>query len=98
MNEKEGSESVWHLFPVLAEGDRSSFQEHLRGAEISTGVHYPVLIPEQQALRGRADCEVLTPLPHATDFALREVSLPIHPFLSDEDVQRVVETCNAWQR
>ena len=33
----------------------------------------------------------------AEAFARREVSLPIHPFLSEADVERVVASCNAWR-
>src|SRR5205814_502734 len=42
-------DSVWHLFPVLVK-DREKFQEHLRGRDITTGVHYPSILPEQSAL------------------------------------------------
>jgi dTDP-4-amino-4,6-dideoxygalactose transaminase len=39
--------------------------------------------------------ESATALSRAAEFALREVSLPIHPFLSDADLDRVVEACLA---
>jgi dTDP-4-amino-4,6-dideoxygalactose transaminase len=40
---------------------------------------------------------VLGGLDRARDFARREVSLPIHPFLSERDVERVVASCNSWR-
>jgi len=95
--EPEGSQSVWHLFPILVSGDRAAFQEHLRRAGIASGVHYPRLIPEQPAYRDVPAGRVLTPLPQAEDFACREVSLPIHPLLSDRAVERVVASCNSWR-
>jgi dTDP-3-amino-3,4,6-trideoxy-alpha-D-glucose transaminase len=58
-------------------------------------VHYPVLIPDQPALRG-LEFEIAHPLATAMHFTTREVSLPIHPYLSDEDVERVIDACNAW--
>lgn len=91
-----GSQSVWHLYPILVAGDRASLQRHLERADIATGVHYPTLIPDQPVFRDRALELSLTPLPRARLFAECEVSLPIHPFLSDEDVDRVVEACNGW--
>jgi dTDP-3-amino-3,4,6-trideoxy-alpha-D-glucose transaminase len=92
----EGSESVWHLFPVLVSGGRERFQEYLRSRGIGSGVHYPRTIPEQPAFREAAVGEVLTPLPRAEVFARTEVSLPLQPFLGESDVDRVVAACNAW--
>jgi dTDP-3-amino-3,4,6-trideoxy-alpha-D-glucose transaminase len=92
-----GSESVWHLFPVLVSGGRGAFQEHLRRAGIASGVHYPTLIPEQAAFREGEGGDVLSPLPRAEGFARREVSLPIHPFLSEREVERIVASCNSWR-
>jgi len=96
-----GSTSVWHLFPVLVEASdrdaervRAGFREHLDAAAIESGVHFPKLIPDQPAL-----CDLVSSLEvdRARAFARREVSLPIHPYLSDGDVDRVVEACNAWK-
>lgn len=92
-----GSGSVWHLFPVLVKGERVAFQEHLQREGIGSAVHYPTLIPDQEALRGDPRVKVLTPLARAAAFAAREVSLPIHPYLSDDDVERVVASCNVWR-
>jgi len=96
-----GSSSVWHLFPVLVEASerdaeqvRAGFREHLDAAAISSGVHFPRLIPDQPALCGLGSTQGVD---RARAFARREVSLPIHPHLSDEDVDRVVEACNAWE-
>jgi dTDP-3-amino-3,4,6-trideoxy-alpha-D-glucose transaminase len=60
-------------------------------------VHYPVLIPDQPALRGQK-FEVAHSLVNAMRFADREVSLPVHPYLTDEDVERVVDACNTWDK
>jgi dTDP-4-amino-4,6-dideoxygalactose transaminase len=93
----DGSQSAWHLYPLLVSGSRESFRSHLHEAGVASGVHYPTLVPEQKALAGYDPAEMtLTPLTQARIFAQREVSLPMHPFLSDEDVQRVVDACNSW--
>ena len=63
--------------------------------------NHPVLIPEQKAMQcsdaDQPGSAILTPLQNARRFAEQEVSLPIHPFLSDEDVERVIDACNGWQ-
>jgi len=96
-----GSNSVWHLFPVLveafeqdAERVRAGFREHLAMAGIASGVHFPTVIPDQPALRHLGSS---SDVGRARAFARRQVSLPIHPHLSDADVGRVVEACNAWK-
>jgi dTDP-3-amino-3,4,6-trideoxy-alpha-D-glucose transaminase len=92
----QGSDSVYHLFPVLVRGNREGFQKHLRSRGIESGVHYPLLIPNQTALRGK-EFEIAIVLGNAERFAKHEVSLPIHPYLSDRDVERVIDACNTWQ-
>ena len=101
----DGSESVWHLFPILILADankrsksRQSFREHLEKFGIQSGVHYPVAIPDQEALRDFGSEICLTAIPETRRFSESEVSLPIHPLLSDDDVGRVVEACNRWRR
>lgn len=92
-----GSASVWHLFPVIVDGGRDAFRAHLKAHGVATGLHYPILISAQLALREAG--YALSPkgtFPMAERFADYEVSLPIHPFMTDEDCARVVDACNSW--
>lgn len=88
-----GSESVWHLFPVLVE-ERDALRSHLQRASIASGLHYPRLISDQAAMRGRPH-EVAGRLNNAGRFATHELSLPLHPFMTDEDLCRVVAAVNS---
>jgi dTDP-4-amino-4,6-dideoxygalactose transaminase len=92
----DGSGSVWHLFPVLVARERQAFIAHLDQLGIGTGAHYPILIPDQEALAA-TPFECLEPLTWARRFAQAEVSLPIHPHMKDPEVVRVVAACNAWR-
>ncbi len=89
------SASVWHLFPVfVVDADqRDAFQAYLREQRIGTAVHYPILASAQQAWDVP---EPPSAYPVADRMALSELSLPIHPYLSDEDLTRVIAACNAW--
>lgn len=92
-----GSDSVWHLFPVLCDPERrQAFRAHLSEAGISSGIHYPRLIPDQKALRSYSGHQIHGALPNATTLAQGEVSLPIHPFLRDEEIDRVMAAVSAW--
>lgn len=93
----EGSSSVWHLFPVLCDpARRETFRAHLSDAGVSSGIHYPRLIPKQKALLEHGSHEVHGPLDNASTFAEGEVSLPIHPFLTKEAVDRVISAVCSW--
>ena len=89
-----GGDSARHLFPVeVSEGDPERVATGLRERGIAVGRHYPRLCPDQAAVAGigvRAD-----PLAVAQRLCERELSLPIHPFLEDAEVERVIEACAA---
>jgi dTDP-4-amino-4,6-dideoxygalactose transaminase len=82
---------------VLVEPDqRDAFRKHLQDGGIATAIHYPRTIPRQKALRNQS-FDIQGELTHAEDFAEGEVSLPIHPYLSDEEVERVVRRIADWK-
>jgi dTDP-4-amino-4,6-dideoxygalactose transaminase len=88
------SESVHHLFPVLV-AEKPEFMAYLRSKEILSGEHYPVTIPDQPAME-KAQYEVEGEITQARWIAGHEVSLPIHPYLQEEEVERVIAACNQW--
>ncbi len=90
------SDSVYHLFPILVKQDRAEFQQHLHSHGIDSAIHYPVLIPDQPAMAGQ-NSEIRGTLLNARRFAEQEVSLPMHAYLSDTDVERVIDACNNWR-
>lgn len=87
-----GGSSANHLFPVeVVEGEAMEIRERLANAGIGVERHYPVLCPDQPACsqRGRTVGE----LANARRLAECEISLPLHPQLDDEAVERVIEAC-----
>lgn len=90
------SGSVWHLFPLLVDGDRGTFQAHLKAQGVQTAVHYPMLIPAQDALTSAGLSRLTQEFPVAQRYAAHEVSIPMHPYLSDDDCDRVITACNSW--
>jgi len=89
------SRSVYHLFPVLVDAEREQLHQHLLDHGIESGVHYPTLIPDQPAMKDQAFM-VVDELTKARRFANCELSLPMHAYLSDEEVKAVVAACNSW--
>lgn len=97
VNPSEPSLSAWHLFPVLVAPERrEGFMAHLSVRQVQSGIHYPRLISDQEAMHAVPGAQVLGTLVNAHRFAASEVSLPIHPFLSDAEIEQVIEAVNAW--
>ena len=91
-----GSESSWHLFPVCVAGrGQSAFLEHMKVSGVTAGIHYPVVIPDQPAMQ-QAPFELADDCAIAGRFCASEVSLPIHPYLTDAEVDQVVRAVNTW--
>jgi UDP-2-acetamido-2-deoxy-ribo-hexuluronate aminotransferase len=64
---------------------------HLTERGIATGRHYPFLCPDQPAARGIGVTH--GQLTVARRLAARELSLPIHPYLHDDELDLVIEAC-----
>ena len=94
-----GSESSWHLFPVLVPPHRKQkFIAHLKSSTIVTGEHYPTIIPDQPAMRDVHFEIAEEGINRSKSFCSSEVSLPIHPYLNDDEVTSVITTVNHWDR
>jgi dTDP-3-amino-3,4,6-trideoxy-alpha-D-glucose transaminase len=76
---------VYHLF-VVRVGGRAELQARLASDGIETLVHYPVPIPRQRAMAGLnpQDC------PEAARVCDEVLSLPLHPGLTDSEVNDIV--------
>ena len=97
MGAPEGSASTWHLFSVMVEpARREAFMAWLKSQGILSGIHYPIAIPDQSAIAG-SGAETFGDIPVAREICRSEVSLPIHPYLSDPEVSLVIEACNRWK-
>ena len=94
-----GSESSWHLFPVLVPPQRKqNFVAYLQSCQIVPGEHYPTLIPDQPAMRNVHFEIAEEGINQSKSFCSSEVSLPIHPYLNDDEVTSVITAVNHWDR
>ena len=90
------AQSVFHIYPVC-HPCRDALQAHLSAHhEVGSLIHYPVALPDQPALAAFADAACL--YPHARRWAAQELSLPIHPFMTDAELAQVVEAVCAFGR
>jgi len=85
---RAGCSHVFHQY-VIRTAERDKLREHLRVAQIGTGIHYPVPVHLQPAYEGRLG-EFPAGLPETT-CAMREIlSLPIFPQLGADQADRVI--------
>jgi len=80
--------SVYAQYTIEVD-DRDLVQQALKEKGIPTAVHYPLPLNRQPAL---ATDQRLTHAEHASE---RVMSLPMHPYLTDQDVQNVVDGVGA---
>ena len=90
---------VYHLFTVRSPA-RDALMRHLEQRGIGTIVHYPISLPKQPAFAGMLDTAAGRPQPETpvADRLCAEVcSLPLHPGLTDAEIDLVAAEVNAWQ-
>lgn len=84
---------VFHQYTIRVSGDRQALQEHLRDRGIGTAVHYPHPIHHQPVYRSLGYEDVL---PQAEAACEEVLSLPVHPALSQSDLDRIVGAVNSF--
>ncbi len=77
--EPEGSRGVYHLY-VVRTAERDALMEHLKQAEIGTGIHYPIPLHRQKAYAAMGFAEGAFPITERAAAAI--VSLPMYPQLT----------------
>lgn len=89
-----GREHVWHQFTVLVPEDRAherdAIVEKIQAAGVGAGMYYPRPVYDYDCYRGHPQV-VLPTTPRAEDAARRCVSVPVHAYLSEHEVEQVAE-------
>lgn len=80
------NQSAWAQYTIQVE-NRSEVQEKLKAQGIPTAVHYPIPLNKQPAV---ANANVSLPVGDA--IAERVMSLPFHPYMTEEKIVKVVKS------
>lgn len=93
---KEGYMSGWAQYTILLEdeNERSKMQELLRKCNIPSMIYYPKGLHEQRAFEHSAQYMKNSELPNTYYVSRRCLSLPMHPYLQEEEVIKISEICN----
>ncbi len=90
---QKGCEHVWHQYTIRVNGgrQRDDVVKFLDQAGIDVGIYYPVPVHKQKSIQGLIGDITL---PVAEKMAMEVLSLPVHPLLSEEDLERIVTEVN----
>ena len=85
------NQNVFHLFPILTK-NRDAFQAYLNDNGIQTLIHYPIPPHKQKCYKEwNGLCFPITEKIHN-----EELSLPMSPCLTDEQIAYVIDIVNEW--
>ena len=82
---------IYHLF-ILRTADRDAVMDGLKEADVDFGIHYPLPIHLQEAYADLGKAKGSFPVTER--LADEIISLPMHPFLTEDEITRVVEVLN----
>jgi perosamine synthetase len=90
-----GYKHVYHQYTVrVPNGRRDALLDHLTKHQIGTGVFYPVPVHQQTFYTEQLGYHLH--LPAAEQAAGEALSLPVHPSLSEQDLETIVKTVNEF--
>ncbi len=85
----ESRDHVYHLY-VIRCAHRDRLLDHLNRHNVSAGIHYPIPIHRQPAYED--NCIVSAPLSCTESLCGELLSLPMHPHMTSDDVEAVVDS------
>ena len=87
-------QNAYHLFPIfVAEGKRDALHDYLDQNGVGTVCHYPIPPHKQECYK---DWNGMS-LPITEKIADEELSLPIGPAITIEEIERIVELLNKFK-
>lgn len=93
----DDAQNVYHLFPVLVgEGKRDALHDYLEEKGIGTVCHYPIAPHKQECYAKEKWNAPQLSLPITEKLADEELSLPIGPAITKEEVMYVIKTLNEF--
>ncbi|MFC4358465.1 DegT/DnrJ/EryC1/StrS family aminotransferase [Halobium salinum] len=90
---RDDAEHVYHLY-VVQVPDRDALREKLESKDIGTGIHYATPAHRHEAVAPYVD-EANADAPEAERLVDRILSLPMHPRITEAEVERVCDVVEA---
>ena len=91
-------QNAYHLFPILVGGDkRDALHDYLERNGVGTVCHYPIAPHKQECYSKEAWNTPQLSLPITERLADEELSLPISPVITKEEVLEVIRLINEFK-
>ena len=91
-------QNAYHLFPIIvSDGKRDTLHDYLEQNGVGTVCHYPIAPHQQECYAKEAWNTPQLSLPITERLANEELSLPISPAITLEEVAQVVELINKFK-
>lgn len=90
--EAPGARHVYHQYTVRASRKRDALQEHLTANGVGSAVFYPTPIHRLKPYAENRSWD----LPETDRAAAEVLSLPVHPLVTADDLERVVQAVEKW--
>lgn len=91
-------QNAYHLFPILVgDGRRDTLHDYLEQHGVGTVIHYPIAPHQQACYANEAWNTPQLSLPITERLADEELSLPIGPAITLDEVKQVVELINHFE-
>lgn len=92
--EPDGRRHVWHQYTVHLAADagitRDQFCDRLTEAGVGNGIYYPKVAFDYDCYRAHPNVDTTAKVPNTESAAANVVSLPVHPFLTDTDIETII--------
>lgn len=92
------AQNAYHLFPVLvADGNRDGLHDYLEQKGVGTVIHYPIAPHKQECYAKEPWNTPQLSLPITEQIANQELSLPIGPTITMEEIKTVCRLINEFK-
>jgi dTDP-4-amino-4,6-dideoxygalactose transaminase len=88
--EREYARHVYHLY-VITHNERDKLQNYLLEKGIQTLIHYPIPVHQQKAYAAKVS------LPITEKICSKILSLPIHPWLHEDEIRKIANCINEYR-
>lgn len=85
---------IYHQYTIKV-SSRDAFLKYLNSKGIGARVYYPFLLSEMKAFKNYKSEGILK---NAKEASMKVISLPIHPFLKDSEINYIIKTVHSFFR
>lgn len=89
----EDAEHIYHQYSII-HNNRTDLMEHLKKHNIESEIYYPIPIHRQKAFQNFYKNQSL---PETEKLSKTILSIPIHPFLRDDEIEYIINTINDFK-